>query len=68
MLFMVGVFSAGAAEKIIDRGDPPQVVVDEIVGQLIALIAVPLQPRPRSLELPPLSFLRYPQALPDWPD
>jgi phosphatidylglycerophosphatase A len=46
MLFLVGVFSAGAAEKILDRGDPPQVVVDEIVGQLIALIAVPLQPGP----------------------
>lgn len=46
MLFIIGVFSAGAAEKILDRGDPPQVVVDEIVGQLIALIAVPLQPGP----------------------
>ena len=46
MLFVVGVFSAGAAEKILDRGDPPQVVVDEIVGQLIALIAVPFQPGP----------------------
>jgi phosphatidylglycerophosphatase A len=46
LLFMIGVFSAGAAEKILDRGDPPQVVIDEIVGQLIALIAVPLQPGP----------------------
>lgn len=45
-LFIIGVFSAGAAEKILDRGDPPQVVVDEVVGQLIALIAVPLQPGP----------------------
>jgi len=46
VLFIIGVFSAGAAEKILDRGDPPQVVIDEVVGQLIALIAVPLQPGP----------------------
>lgn len=44
VLFIVGVFSAGAAEKIIDRGDPPQVVIDEIVGQLLALTAAPLHP------------------------
>ena len=36
--------SAGAAEKILDRGDPGVVVIDEIVGVLIALAAVPLHP------------------------
>ncbi len=44
MLFIVGIFSAGAAEKIVDRGDPGLVVIDEIVGQLIALTAVPAHP------------------------
>jgi phosphatidylglycerophosphatase A len=43
-LFVIGVFSAGAAEKIVDRGDPGLVVIDEIVGQLIALAVAP--PRP----------------------
>ena len=44
VLFIVGVASAGAAEKILDRGDPEVVVIDEIVGVLIALAAVPLHP------------------------
>ena len=44
VLFIVGVASAGAAEKILDRGDPRVVVIDEIVGVLIALAAVPLHP------------------------
>ena len=44
VLFIVGVATAGAAEKILDRGDPGVVVIDEIVGVLIALAAVPLHP------------------------
>ena len=44
VLFIVGVASAGAAEKILDRGEPGVVVIDEIVGVLIALAAVPLHP------------------------
>lgn len=40
-LFVVGVFAAGGAEKIVDRGDPGLVVIDEIVGQLIALALLP---------------------------
>jgi len=46
VLFIVGLFSAGAAEKIFDHGDPRPVVIDEIVGQLIALTAVPFHPVP----------------------
>lgn len=44
ILFIVGVFSAGAAEKIVDRGDPGLVVIDEIVGQLLALSLAPSHP------------------------
>jgi len=44
VLFIVGVCCAGAAEKIIDRCDPRPVVIDEIIGQLIALTAVPFHP------------------------
>lgn len=43
-LFVLGVFGAGAAEKIVDRPDPSIVVIDEIVGQLIALCFVPPHP------------------------
>lgn len=43
-LFIVGIACAGSAEKILDSGDPGLVVIDEIVGQLIALAAVPFHP------------------------
>lgn len=43
-LFVVGTACAGSAEKILDRGDPQIVVIDEIVGQLIALTAAPFHP------------------------
>ena len=43
-LFLLGTVAAGAAEKIVDRGDPGLVVIDEIVGQLIALALVPHHP------------------------
>jgi len=44
ILFVVGVICGGAAEKILDRVDPPPVVIDEIVGQLLALTAAPFHP------------------------
>ena len=43
-LFAVGTFCAGSAEKIVDLADPGIVVIDEIVGQLIALAAAPNHP------------------------
>jgi len=43
-LFVLGTAAAGAAEKILDQGDPGLVVIDEIVGQLIALAFVPAHP------------------------
>ncbi len=45
-LFVIGTIAAGAAEKIVDRGDPGLVVIDEIVGLLIALALVPHHPLP----------------------
>ena len=44
IVFFVGVASAGAAEKLVDRPDPGLVVIDEVAGQLIALCAAPAQP------------------------
>ncbi len=46
VLFILGTAAAGAAEKIVDYGDPSLVVIDEIVGQLIVLAMVPLRPLP----------------------
>lgn len=43
-IFLVAVLSAGAAEKILDRKDPGVVVIDEVMGMLITLIAVPANP------------------------
>jgi len=43
-LFIVGSFAAGETEKILDNKDPAVVVIDEIVGILVALIAIPVTP------------------------
>ncbi len=43
-IIVLAVLIAGAAEKILDRPDPGMVVIDEIAGMLIALIAVPATP------------------------
>jgi phosphatidylglycerophosphatase A len=43
-LFLIGTFTAGEAEKIMDHKDPGLVVIDEIVGMLITMIAVPATP------------------------
>jgi len=43
-LFIVGSFAAGETEKILDNRDPGIVVIDEIVGMLIALTAIPATP------------------------
>jgi len=40
-IFIVGSFAAGEAEKILDNRDPGAVVIDEIVGMLVTMIAVP---------------------------
>ncbi|NTV14299.1 MAG: phosphatidylglycerophosphatase A [Desulfobulbaceae bacterium] len=44
LLILVAIGAAGAAEKILDRPDPPEVVSDEVVGMLVAMIAIPPHP------------------------
>jgi phosphatidylglycerophosphatase A len=41
VVFAVGVWSAGKAEKAFGRVDPGQVVIDEVLGQIITFIATP---------------------------
>lgn len=36
-LTATGIWSAGCAEKLLDRKDPPQVVIDEVLGMAAAL-------------------------------
>ena len=41
LLFFIGVWSGGKAEKAFGRVDPSQVVIDEVVGQIITFVATP---------------------------
>ncbi len=36
MISALGIWAASRAEAILDRKDPPQIVIDEIVGQLLS--------------------------------
>lgn len=42
--FIVGFFTAGSAEKILDRPDAGAIVIDEIVGMFITLALAPNHP------------------------
>jgi phosphatidylglycerophosphatase A len=44
VIFIIGFFAAGSAEKIMDQPDPGCIVIDEILGMLIALTLAPAQP------------------------
>ncbi len=43
-LFILGFFSAGSAEKILDQPDPGCIVIDEILGMFITLTLAPNHP------------------------
>lgn len=44
VLFVLGFFIAGSAEKLLDRPDAGCIVIDEILGVLITLTAAPAHP------------------------
>ena len=44
VIIVVAILSAGAAEKILDKPDPGIVVIDEVAGMLITMIAIPSNP------------------------
>jgi phosphatidylglycerophosphatase A len=44
LLFILGFFVAGSAEKILDSPDAGCIVIDEILGVLITLTAAPAHP------------------------
>ena len=41
-ILLAAIISAGMAEKIVDLSDPSIVVIDEIIGMLVGLVAAPL--------------------------
>lgn len=43
-IFVLAVSTSGSAEKILDTKDPGCIVIDEIIGMLIALFALPATP------------------------
>lgn len=43
-LFILGFFTAGSAEKILDQPDPGCIVIDEILGMFITLTLAPNHP------------------------
>ena len=43
-LFVLGFFVSGSAEKILDSPDAGCIVIDEIVGMFVTLIAAPAHP------------------------
>jgi phosphatidylglycerophosphatase A len=43
-LFIIGFFVSGSAEKIIDTPDAGCIVIDEVLGMFITLIAAPQHP------------------------
>lgn len=44
-VMLAGVWAASRAEKLLKRKDPGPVVIDEVAGQLITLLAVPFTSR-----------------------
>ncbi len=44
ILFIIGFFSAGAAEKMLNRADAGPIVIDEILGMMITLMFAPAHP------------------------
>lgn len=40
IVILVGIWAGSGAERLLDRKDPQKVVIDEVAGQLIALIPV----------------------------
>ena len=59
---LIGIPAATIVARESGREDPGHVVIDEVAGQLIALIAIPADWQHAALSPPPLPLLRHPQA------
>ena len=43
-VFVAGVWAAGSTERYLGRTDPGEIVIDEVVGQMVTLLARPEAP------------------------
>jgi phosphatidylglycerophosphatase A len=48
-LFFLGAWAADGAERLLERKDDPRIVIDEVGGQLVALLPLLIFGSPRSL-------------------
>ena len=55
---LVGIWAASRTEKLSGKKDPGKVVIDEVAGQFIALMAVPLS-RADQIWSPILAFVLF---------
>ena len=58
-LLVAGVFAADVAARVYERRDDGRIVIDEVVGQLLALAPLPLLARARSPLLVIAGFLAF---------
>jgi len=55
----IGIWAAARAERIFQKKDPGKVVIDEVAGQLIALLPIPLAFPPAALFWIIIAFLLF---------
>jgi phosphatidylglycerophosphatase A len=63
-ILLLAVWTAGSAEKILDRADPAEVTIDEIAGMLITFIGAPNHPL---AWLAGFALFRFFDILKPWP-
>jgi phosphatidylglycerophosphatase A len=63
-IIVLAILAAGSAEKILDRPDPGEVVIDEVAGMLVAMIMIPSHPLAWLLAF---AFFRFFDIVKPWP-
>jgi len=58
-LFFLGVWAADAAERLLERKDDQRIVIDEVGGQLVALLPLLVLGSPRSLSALVTGFVLF---------
>lgn len=64
LLFLAACWACGEAERRLGREDPPEVVIDELVGFLVTTIGIPVTPLSLFLAV---FFFRAMDILKPWP-
>jgi phosphatidylglycerophosphatase A len=58
-LFFLGVWAADGAERLLERKDDQRIVIDEVGGQLVALLPLLVLGSPRSLSALVTGFVLF---------